>query len=460
MNAKIESITQPSGPDMSCIKGGKSGGAPALIKSLEEAVLSIDWEVNPENIEKLTAEIKKLERLWKKNSVALSLLRILAALGGYIGKGKAAAHVDAFKLLYSVFRGLERIMLSQGMSEKLKMKIVQGELQKYNNLRKQIKKRNITATALKSRAKAPVSGKVQQVPASGAQTKLCDEKCDGPIPALAEVSIPEESVSKSLVKGTDADTEIEQRLATFFGETPGEQPESEGDSEDNSVVVPLQLQSRKGNQESDERQAGAREEKTGTYGEKPTDVLQDLYSPQQTKPADNLLLDMHLVGFKKNDQPERNPEDDALRLASNSDLEGLQKVLSQNSLNLDGEDLAIVRTFAENLRENCQSTPAAKLLVTMLDSVIGSIQQIDSEKVKNYAVKMLQSLGKALARSWQSSDESASDLAWLYSILHKYVAYQGAVGACYRSMLTENQGGFKPKVVRMHTPGNAKNKSQ
>ena len=76
--------------------------------------------------------------LYKNEKVILKFLQILKVLGKYIKVGQSEAHPTAFKLLDSVFCGLEKIVITENMPDLDKQKLLQGELNKYKELRKLI----------------------------------------------------------------------------------------------------------------------------------------------------------------------------------------------------------------------------------------------------------------------------------------------------------------------------------
>ena len=76
--------------------------------------------------------------IYKNDKVIMKFLQILKVLGKYIKVGQSEAHPTAFKLLDSVFRGLEKIVITENMPDLDKQKLLQSELNKYKELRKLI----------------------------------------------------------------------------------------------------------------------------------------------------------------------------------------------------------------------------------------------------------------------------------------------------------------------------------
>ncbi len=110
------------------------------LSELKNLILSIDWEITDEVLEKLLQQIQDLNMTYGHDKTVLSFLQILDALGGYIKKNRAKAHPKTFKTLNSVFSSLDKVVLSRDMEEIEKKKILSIEMNRYNELRIQIAK--------------------------------------------------------------------------------------------------------------------------------------------------------------------------------------------------------------------------------------------------------------------------------------------------------------------------------
>ena len=80
---------------------------------LKSLVLSIDWEITEEVLSDCLIHTDSLGILYKNDKVILKFLQILKALGKYIKARQSQAHPTAFKLLDSVFCGLEKIVITK-----------------------------------------------------------------------------------------------------------------------------------------------------------------------------------------------------------------------------------------------------------------------------------------------------------------------------------------------------------
>ena len=108
------------------------------LSELKNLILSIDWEITDEILEKLLQQIEDLNLTYKHDKIVLTFLQILNSLGIYIKKNRAKANPKTFKTLNSVFSSLDKVVLSKDMVETDKKKILSTEMNRYKKLRFQI----------------------------------------------------------------------------------------------------------------------------------------------------------------------------------------------------------------------------------------------------------------------------------------------------------------------------------
>ncbi len=108
------------------------------LKDLKSVVLSLEWEISDQVMDRLGEEISKLEKKCKDDKIVVAFLQLLGSLGKYIQKKRAEAHPDSISLLNSVYDNLEQVMLSKGLTEAVKKKMLVGEVNKYKKLKEQI----------------------------------------------------------------------------------------------------------------------------------------------------------------------------------------------------------------------------------------------------------------------------------------------------------------------------------
>ena len=117
--------------------------APASYKEsplveLNAIVLSLDWEITDENLEKLLNQIERLKVLYKDSRLPYMFLQLHGSVGKYIASKKVDAHPDSIRLLHSVHAGLEKILVNPDMNEADKKRILSKEVKKFKTLKHQI----------------------------------------------------------------------------------------------------------------------------------------------------------------------------------------------------------------------------------------------------------------------------------------------------------------------------------
>ncbi|MCP4346981.1 MAG: hypothetical protein GY795_15815 [Desulfobacterales bacterium] len=130
------------------------------LKDLKSVVLSLEWEISDQVMDRLGEEIGKLEKQCKDDKIVVAFLQLLGSLGKYIQKKRAEAHPDSISLLNSVYDNLEQVMLSEGLTEAVKKKMLVGEVNKYKKLKEQIaavKTKTKTEERLVESVAAPVT---------------------------------------------------------------------------------------------------------------------------------------------------------------------------------------------------------------------------------------------------------------------------------------------------------------
>lgn len=105
------------------------------LKDLKMIVLSIDWEINDEDMTKFIDQVEKLKATYEYDRIILLFLQILGSLGKYIRTNKGNAHPSAIKVLNSVYTSLEKVILTKGISEEEKEKILLIEIKRFKELK-------------------------------------------------------------------------------------------------------------------------------------------------------------------------------------------------------------------------------------------------------------------------------------------------------------------------------------
>jgi hypothetical protein len=108
------------------------------LKTLKAIVLSIDWEITDDIMASLLAELKKLEDVFRDEKIPLTFVQILISTGKYIKLNKGNAHPNAIKLMDSVYKALEKVVMSEAMAREEKENILLSEVAKLKQLKEEI----------------------------------------------------------------------------------------------------------------------------------------------------------------------------------------------------------------------------------------------------------------------------------------------------------------------------------
>jgi len=127
--------------------GGVESSENSTLKDLKSVVLSLEWEISDQVMQRLEEEILKLEKKCKDDKIVVAFLQLLGSLGKYIRKKQADAHPDSIGLINSVYENLETAMLSEGMPEAEKKKMLITEVNKYKKLKEHIASAKATSVS-------------------------------------------------------------------------------------------------------------------------------------------------------------------------------------------------------------------------------------------------------------------------------------------------------------------------
>ena len=161
------------------------------LSELKNLVLSIDWEITDEVLQKFIGQVKDLKSTYKDDKINLTFLQILGSLGEYIKTNRGKAHPKTFKILNSVFSQFDEVVLNEDMQEIEKKKILRAEMNKYKVLREQISQDKAA-----KRKKKPTSAEADRVaeapkaatPARAAETAGARQKETAVAPAAKKAA--------------------------------------------------------------------------------------------------------------------------------------------------------------------------------------------------------------------------------------------------------------------------------
>jgi pilus assembly protein FimV len=182
-------------------------GAPdPSLFNLKACILGMDWEITDRELNDLSQEVKHLQGEFNTNRARMLFLQGIDSLGGYIKLKKSDAHADAFKLLYSFYEGLEKIVVNDLGREEEKA-ILLPEVEKFDQF-KQLIAPTITPEAIAEQNRAEQEAEFSP----GADT--------GVAPAFAEIEDEEvqgfQAEEEVADLGNDAPDDVLDQLDTFF----------------------------------------------------------------------------------------------------------------------------------------------------------------------------------------------------------------------------------------------------
>jgi len=104
-------------------------------KELKAVILSIDWEITDDVMKRLANQVAGLKKRYKDDKIVFILLQLLGSIGEYIRVSRGKSHPDSFKFLNSLFKKLDKVVCTKGLSESEKKKILSVEVNKYKVLK-------------------------------------------------------------------------------------------------------------------------------------------------------------------------------------------------------------------------------------------------------------------------------------------------------------------------------------
>jgi hypothetical protein len=127
------------------VRGGSVGhGKDSPIKNLQALVFSIDWEITDETMVAFLGEVSRLQQTFKNDPVLLLFLKLHESIGKYIKARKAKAHPDAIKFVASVYKHFERVLLTPGMPDIQKKKLLASQVNKFKEFKQRVMVRGET----------------------------------------------------------------------------------------------------------------------------------------------------------------------------------------------------------------------------------------------------------------------------------------------------------------------------
>ncbi len=108
------------------------------LTTLKSIVLSMDWEINDVILTEFVQELVRLKTVFKDDGIIVRCLQLLEAIGKYILQKKAETHPDSIRLLQFIYRDLEILLLSKGISESARRSILADEIAQFKKLKEKL----------------------------------------------------------------------------------------------------------------------------------------------------------------------------------------------------------------------------------------------------------------------------------------------------------------------------------
>ena len=108
------------------------------LDELKSLVMSIEWEITDELMERFVAQVETLKTQYKDDRILVMFLQLLGSLGLYVKTNKGKAHPTAFGLLSSVYDSFASAAAPGEISASEKKKLLYVELSKYKELKEQL----------------------------------------------------------------------------------------------------------------------------------------------------------------------------------------------------------------------------------------------------------------------------------------------------------------------------------
>jgi hypothetical protein len=127
---------------------GKSGDIKEYpLKELKAVILSIDWEITDDVMNRLAEQVVGLKKRYKDDKIIFILLQLLGSIGEYIKVNRGKSHPDSFKFLNSLYKKLDKVVSTEGLTESEKKKILSVEVNKYKVLKDKLSpQKNVAQT--------------------------------------------------------------------------------------------------------------------------------------------------------------------------------------------------------------------------------------------------------------------------------------------------------------------------
>ncbi|MDY6879526.1 MAG: hypothetical protein V2J25_16655 [Desulfatiglans sp.] len=119
------------------LEGGVSDIPGSHLEELRAIVLSIDWEIDEQIMNKLIEHLEELKGIYEGDKIITIFLQILGSLGKYVKVKGANAHPHTIQVMNSLFLALEKVIV-QDIDETERKRILLKEAAKFKKLKEEI----------------------------------------------------------------------------------------------------------------------------------------------------------------------------------------------------------------------------------------------------------------------------------------------------------------------------------
>ena len=177
--------------------GGSRAVGEFPLRGLKALILSLDWEISDDTLNKLTDEVETLKTVFKNDKVLLLFFQLLDSVGRYLKANKEKSHPDAVRLLNSIYVKLDKVYQAGDMPQEGRKRILLLEIRKFKALKARIAERKARAvppliTSAETGKKATQAFQQDQAYAAGPKERASDLQTDDMTPQEALAAAVEE----------------------------------------------------------------------------------------------------------------------------------------------------------------------------------------------------------------------------------------------------------------------------
>jgi hypothetical protein len=150
LDNRLDELFREDEPAPAAPGPGKAPDSP--LAELKKIVLSIDWEITAEALDSFLDQIRLLKEVYRGDKLITVFLQVLGSLGQYIKTSRSKVHPSTFNVLNSVFTRLNEIVSAPDMPLATRRKLLQAEMDTYQELRVKIAQRRTAEPAARPAA--------------------------------------------------------------------------------------------------------------------------------------------------------------------------------------------------------------------------------------------------------------------------------------------------------------------